>query len=464
MKNLMKIAAVMPVLLALLLAGCTLDDPSDPTGLVNDVTPADATTQFLTVGNSLTAGFMDSGLMKAGQKNSFGMLVATQMGVEFTQPWIDAPGIGTTDLSDIGEDLVAGVLYYTGSDVVPLGITAKDDVEGLLLAVAEPAPYHNLGVPGARLDELLTTWDGDSSYGAQFGKANSFFDFINRAKFFDNIEVPAAPPTPAYATASLFGQAIAKGPALSTVFIGGNDFLFGATTGDPLANTHLITDPAVWGPNYALFMGSYAGGLAQRNGFKSNIVVSTLPLVEHITFFLSKTDFLQVFGAFGFTAVETDYEYVLITDFLGWFKANIGGEMPTTMTLSVAEVGYLNGVIGAYNSIIEDTINGELPGTETFPLMANFGLVDINTALAALDPEATQHFLYLRAKYASDPETAEDIATTAARTYFSLDGVHPNNKGYVFMANTFLDVINDLTGASYAQIPLAIRTPVDNIV
>ena len=47
------------------------------------------------------------------------------------------------------------------------------------------------------------------------------------------------------------------------------------------------------------------------------------------------------------------------------------------------------------------------------------------------------------------------VEQAAGTTMFSLDGVHPNNKGYVFMANTFLDVINDLTGASYAQIPLA---------
>ncbi len=464
MKKFIKIAAVVPVLLALLLAGCSLDDPADPTGQVNGMGPGDAPTQFITIGNSLTAGFMDSGLMKAGQASSFGLLIASQMGVDYDQPWIDAPGIGTTT-EGIPDGLTSGVLHYNGTTVLPLGTTPTDEVKTtLLLAAAVPTPYHNLGVPGARVDELLTTYDGASSFGAAFGDTNSFFDIINRASFFGNIDVPADAPAPAFATASQFGQAVAKGALLSTVFIGGNDFLFGAVTGDPI-DSPLITDPTVWGGNYAQFIGAYAGAIGQRLGFdpttqeglKPNIVVATLPTVANITFFLSLADFEQVFGTWDTT--ESNVEYILITDFLAWFMDNLGGTMPTTMTLNTAEVFYLdNTIIGAYNTIIQGTIMGAVPGTESFPALANFGLANIDAALETLDPEATQHFLYLRAKYASNPDTAETIADTAARTYFSLDGVHPNNKGYVFMANTFLAAINELTGSSYIDIPLAAVT------
>ena len=41
---------------------------------------------------------------------------------------------------------------------------------------------------------------------------------------------------------------------------------------------------------------------------------------------------------------------------------------------------------------------------------------------------------------------------TAARTYFGLDGVHPNNKGYAFVANGFIDVINAEGGVFGRQI------------
>jgi GDSL-like Lipase/Acylhydrolase len=447
MKNLIKIIIVMPILLALLLTGCTLDAPSDPTGKVNASGPDDATSQFVAIGNSLTAGFMDSGLMQTGQANSFPMLVATQMGLNtdsFTQPWVKSPGIGTTDLHD--DSIVSGVLHYNGVSPVPLGTTPKDQViSDLLLAVAQPTPYHNLGVPGARVNELMNTHNGATSFGAAFGDTNSFFDFINRSSFFDNIHVPPSPPSPAFETASQFGQGIAKGGALSSVFIGGNDFLFGAVSGEPIGHP-AITDPTAWGASYGAFLGTYAGGLMQRNGFKSDIVVITLPMVEHIPYFLDIDDFTPVFGPWD--TAESNVEYVLITDFLAWFMDNPGGELPEEMTLDDNETVYLNTIIGGYNTYIQGTIL-----SETVAPLANFGFVDINTALAALDDENTQHFLYLRAIHGD-----EAFAATAARTYFSLDGVHPNNKGYAFLANEFLDVVNDLRDTNYPLIPLAAIT------
>ncbi len=449
MKKLIKIIIAMPVLLTFLLTGCSLDAPSDPTGKVNPVGPADAAAKYVAIGNSLTAGYMDSGLMKAGQANSFPMLVASQMGLDkttFTQPWIEAPGIGSTE---VGDGLVSGVLRYTGNTVVPLAVTSEDEVQALLLAMAQPTPYHNLGVPGAFSTELMNTYSGDTSVGAAFGKPNKFFDFINRPILFGNISVPADDPTPAFETASQFGQAIAKGAALSTIFIGGNDFLHGAVTGEPI-DSPLITDPAVFAGNYGAFVGTYAGGLLKRNGFKPDIIVTTLPLVENIPYFLAMADFVQVFGAWDMA--EADAQYVLITDFLSWFMDNLGGEMPQEMTLDTAETGFLNGTIGGYNQAVQGTIISPLVAP-----LANFGLVDVNDALGALEDEKTQHFLYLRAKYGQG-ETPEDAAATAARTYFSLDGVHPNNKGYAFLANEYLTAINELTGSSYAQIPLAAIT------
>ena len=149
MKKLNMSFTLIALLLALLLAGCSLDAPSDPTGQVNDPGPADASTPYVAIGNSLTAGFMDSGLMKAGQANSYPMIVATQMGLNkdtFTQPWVEFPGIGTTT-KGIPGGMVAGVLHYNGSTVIPRGLTPSDEVAGLLLAVTQPTQYHNLGVP-----------------------------------------------------------------------------------------------------------------------------------------------------------------------------------------------------------------------------------------------------------------------------------------------------------------------------
>jgi len=459
MKKLSVIFTVTIFLLALLLAGCSLDTPSDPTGQVNDPTPADASTPYVAIGNSLTAGFMDSGLMQAGQANSYPMIVATQMGLDqdtFTQPWIAAPGIGTTS---VGEGNVSGVLHFNGSGVVPLGITPQADVSGLLLAVAQPTQFHNLGVPGAFSHDLLNAHSAATSHAAAppFSSPNSFFEFINRAgdliNLFGNETVPAAPPAPGYETGSQFRQAIAKGPALVTAWIGGNDFLFGATSGDPQGPANaLITPAAEFGVNYGGFLGSLAQGLAARNGFNPVIIGATLPQVRNIAFFLDRPTFEAVFGALQLTYAEADAEYILFTDFIGsTLPGTPGGELPADMTLSAAEVTYLDTqVIGPYNAAIEQTYETIL-GTGDVPLAA-LPIVDFNAAmddLRATKPEANRHFLFLRVIHPDDT-----LAETAARTYFSLDGVHPNNKGYAFVANAFLTKINEVTGSSWAEVPV----------
>ncbi len=461
MKKLIASITMFALLLALLLAGCSLEAPSDPTGQVNDPGPGDASTPYVAIGNSLTAGFMDSGLMLAGQANSYPMIVATQMGLNkdtFTQPWIDSPGIGTTTVE---ADSVSGVLHYNGTTVLPLAKTHAGAVSGLLKAVAQPTQYHNLGVPGAFSHDLLNAYSAATSHAAPppFSKPNSFFEFINRAGplvgLFKNMEVPANPPAPGYQSGSQFYQVIAKGPALVTAWIGGNDYLFGATSGDPQGPANALITPAEeFAANYGAFLGSLLGGLVNRNGFPTPVIGATLPHVRNIAFFLDRATFEAVFGALNLTYAEADPEYILFTDFIGSdLPTTPGGELPANYTLSTAEVTYLDTqVIGAYNAAIEQTFE-QLLGTGDVPL-AMLPIVDFNAAMDALraaNADAARHFLLLRIMYA---DLEESVAETAARTYFSLDGVHPNNKGYAFTANAFLAKINEVTGSSWAEVPV----------
>jgi len=458
MKKLMTKIAVLPILLAVALTGCSLEVPADPTGDVNPSTTADASTQYVAIGNSLSAGFMDSGLMKAGQANSFPMIVATQMGIkDFSQPWIEFPGIGTTN---VGPGNISGVLYYNGATVAPVGMTPAADVSSLLLAAAQPTQYHNLGVPGAFSHDLLNTHSASTSYAAKppFSKPNSYFEFINRSgadtpelNLFANVDVSPPPPLSGFHTGSQYYQAVAQGPAVVSAWIGGNDFLFGATSGDPMGPANaLITQPADFATNYGLFMTNLAAGLLQRNGFPANIVTATLPEVENIPFFLDRPSFEAVFGS-GYTYTEVDVEYILFTDFLAsGLTQDPTGTLPTNLTLSAVEVAYLdNEVIGAYNQTIFDTVNA-LVQNPALPVVAN--VVDFNLAAGQLrldNPNALRHFLFLRIT-----SPGESIAETAARTYFGLDGVHPNNKGYAWVANEFLDMINATMDTAYPTVPV----------
>ena len=464
MKKTTTILTLIPVLLALLVAGCTVDAPDSPVGL-QAPEGTEIFANYVAIGNSLTSGYMDSGLMVAGQRNSYPMLIAQSLGLsseEWMQPYILPPGIGTTN---VGEGNVAGVLYFNGTSPVPLGITSSEpitNIYGLLQAMAWPTPYNNLGVPGARLHEVMATYSAATSFGAAGGSPNSFFDFINRASFFGNTSVPAIEGvSPAYETASMFSQAVAKGPTLLTAWIGANDVLYGAISGDPL-NSLIITDPGTdpgeFAGDYGILMGSLAKGLIARTGFPATIVVGTIPKITNIPYFLSTGNLQAVYGpaagAGAWTYEEDDVELVLLPNFLQWFMTYylVGGELPASMTLSTAEITFLDDTVDAYNAAIVGTMAYvEAQG------WAQTGVVDMNAELAALGDDQKLHFMYLRQRSFSGG-IYEEVATTAARTYFSLDGVHPNNMGYAYVANVFMDEISSLTGTTLTNIPPAALT------
>jgi hypothetical protein len=456
MKKLIASLAVFTILLALLLAGCSLDDPADPTGQVNDPGPADASTPYVAIGNSLTAGFMDSGLIEDGQKNSYPMIVAQQMGLEsLSQPTVAYPGIGTTGAQQDGH--TSGVLYYDGQTVAPLAEYPTPQAAALLKNVGNPRQYNNLGVPTAFMVDYMNCFSAATSYTAVLAqilpdrfKPNSYFEFINRAgplvNLFKNVEVPDDPPKPGYQTGSQFYQTIAQGPALVTAWIGGNDPLFGAASGDPLTTGNpLITPPEDFDAMYAGFLHSLAGGLLKKNGFPPTIVTATLPYIRHFPYFINRPTFEAVFGpVFGpFTYDEPATEYILFTS---WIGAGFPAILPTNLTLDTAERAYLDDdIIGAYNTTIQ-TVTAQVNGNPDVP--ANAVCVDMGAALDVLagdNPEALQHFLFLRIIHSGEP-----IADTAARTYFSLDGIHPNNQGYVYFANQFLGGINLALETDYA--------------
>ena len=459
MKKLIASITMFALLLALLLAGCSLEAPSDPTGQVNDPGPGDASTAYVAIGNSLTAGYMDSGLMKAGQANSYPMLLATQMGLNkdtFTQPWVDPPGLGSTN---VGPDNKAGVLRYTGTGLAPLGTTPEAEVPGLLIARTQPTQYHNLGVPGATVHDAMNAYSQGSSQGNV-----PFFDFINRASLFGNITVPPSagpPPTPGYETASMFRQTIAKGPALVTVWIGNNDALGGATSGSPVLGTN-VTDPMVFEGEFRALLHSLAGGVAQRNGFPPKIVVAHT-LGNDLPYFIPKLVFEGAIGG-GWPWGYEDGADVTLVNFptLSWVKNvdNQGSPIPGTAsatnggaaTLTTVELGILVDAGTAYNASI-DLVVGEVNASG----MAQCVVFNAKELVENWTAEQKTHFLFMMPT--DRLPTPAEIATAASTTLFSLDGIHPNNRGYGHIANGFIETINTAWPDVY-DIPLV---TVDNL-
>ena len=212
------------------------------------------------------------------------------------------PGIGTTN---VGAGNVSGVLHFDGAgDRCRWALHPRPKCPALLLAVAQPTQYHNLGVPGAVQPRPAERLQRASSHAAAppFSKPNSYFEFINRAgrsgrPVRQREPFPPLLRRPAYETGSQFYQAIAKGPALVTAWIGGNDFLFGATSGDPQGPANaLITPAATFAANYGAFLGSLAGGLAGTQRVHTPSSSGHPPLVRNIAYFLDRATFEAVFG------------------------------------------------------------------------------------------------------------------------------------------------------------------------
>ncbi|MDX2474343.1 MAG: hypothetical protein QNL91_11605 [Candidatus Krumholzibacteria bacterium] len=449
MKNLIKIATVMPVLLALLLSGCALEDPGDPTGTVNPPSMEDpGTTRYAAIGNSLTAGYMDSGLMQAGQINSYPRLIANQLGLdntEFSQPWVAFPGIGTSASS--GPSMVAGVLHFDG--IGGIGVVAETpaaEIQSILLAATQPTAYHNLGVPGAWLIDGRNAIDAATSFGALLGQPNTFFEFINRSNSLFGSQTVTLAPGMTTESGSMHYKAIAKGGALTTVWLGNNDILGAATGGNPGApQTAPITSLDDFTAEYTLMLQTLAGGLANRNGFPATIVTATIPGITAAPFFMPESLFdnvvqSQISVSWPGGYEEADVQFVLFPA-LSFISSNPPATpIPSRLTLTDVEAQLIEDSVTGYNAVITG-VSAEVNASG----FAKCGVMDADALLNGLSDTEKTHVLLLWFQIG-------DTDTAAGMTAFSLDGVHPNNKGYGHVANGFIDKINELDGTSIPQV------------
>jgi hypothetical protein len=134
---------------SVLIYGCTpeIDVPTPTSG------GADFS-NYVAVGNSLTAGYSDNGLYAEGQMQSYPALIAEQMSqitpISFAQP--DIPGNGS------------GYIYLTSLE--PAVAPAPADPDWLNQV---SGPFNNLGVPGIRVKDITVNGYGSSP------QANPYF-------------------------------------------------------------------------------------------------------------------------------------------------------------------------------------------------------------------------------------------------------------------------------------------------
>ncbi len=229
---------------------------------------------YVTVGNSLTAGFADGALYLQGQQNSFPNIIAGQLefvgGGEFFQPLVN---------DNLG-GLVAGGNQITDNRFV-LAVDADGNPGPAVLAGTPTTditnkvtgPLNNFGVPGAKSYHLAAPGYG-SVAGVAMGTANPYYARFSSSE-----------------TSTVIQDAAAANPTFFTLWIGNNDILGYATSGGSGVdhNESGNLDPSTYGGNDITNNMVFAGVYSQlvtaltANGAKGALV--NIPDVTSIPFF-----------------------------------------------------------------------------------------------------------------------------------------------------------------------------------
>jgi lysophospholipase L1-like esterase len=195
---------------------------------------------FVSIGNSLTAGYSDGTVFIRGQEASFPNILSQQFalagGGSFSQPLV----------SDNVGGLVIGGMPVTGPrlifDAINQVPTSFNGTPTTDIANIMPGPYNNMGVPGAKSFHLLAPGYGNI---ANFpAAANPYF-----------VRMASSP------NITVLEDALDQNPTFFSLWIGNNDVLGYATSGgdgsDPItdqmtfdgAMTALVSQLAATSPN-----------------------------------------------------------------------------------------------------------------------------------------------------------------------------------------------------------------------
>lgn len=411
MKNILYI-----ITFAILFVGCN-DKSTEPE---LSVTGNADFSVFVSIGNSVTAGFQSNSLFERGQKYSYPNLIAKQVNTPFTQPIISEPGVHISRI------------IYKG---VSTGGWFKFDEQhdrGELTNASYPSPYNNLAVPGAHLEDVLHTTNMFNAVGG----INPFFDLILR-NYDKN-----------YGTQ--FQQAKRLKPTFLTLWIGNNDILGYATSG-------ASGDEPTSGED---FHSAYKDLIDSIKILNTSVVTANIPDVTVLPYFTAiNVSFMdngtevQYYGRTktGIRKLVQGSDFITLTaaSFIfnsDGYRTNRGltesDPLDDNYVLDNTEINFIRTRISEFNSSIQNLSSA-----------AGFSTVDLHSLFNLLKTADAQNGIQI------DGERLKTDFVTGG--IFSFDGVHPSERGQGIIANEFIKVIN----ADFkASIPLINISAIPDIV
>jgi lysophospholipase L1-like esterase len=449
MKQYIVLFITFAALIAALLNGCTDSAPTAPViGLGNSTV-----TKYVSIGNSLTAGYQSAGLYKSAQLYSYPNLIAQQLTKAgatigtFEQPYWPDPGIPDQSTGKASRYVIYG--WSGGTPLIgPIGETVIAGAPENAATVLRP--YDNLGIPGIPLAGFMDT---TGTYQSSPLGSRGILRWDNPGSPFPK---------------SVFFQAAALHPDLVTFWLGANDVLGFAVSGGYSPNAP--TNPAIFSALYTQALDALRNTLP--NG---KIVVGNIPNVTSVPFFTTVNPLLaphipgpyylryQRHGTLGMAfdstkLTETNAPLVTLKGqayaaLLGmptgqfWrdaaalqgktiaelYPALAGAGIDTTkpfgfhpqnpwpdaLILDADEIASATTAVNNFNSTIASVAAAK--GAAVVNFNSFFNNVKVNGIVIAGE------------KYTAD-YISGDI--------FSLDGVHPSDRGYGIVANEYIKVIN----------------------
>jgi lysophospholipase L1-like esterase len=370
-------------------------------------------TNYVALGDSLSAGFVSGSLMNWYQERSFPAVLAAQAGAAvFEQPYVSEPGIGP---------ILELVALAPQTIIVPVGL-----IPGLPTNAEYPYPYNNLGIPGADLyDMIFQTGDINNLIQGDFD--NVMFDIVLRNGINTALE-----------------QAIGLQPTFVTVWIGNFDVLTAVLTATPIEGVTMTP--------VDIFAGLYSNAIgALYTNTTADILLINIPYPTQIPFATTLDPYVDIPGVgrvylMADTGPLTDDDLVTLAagELIAQGYGLPGGPpLPDNLNIFTGEAGVvlrpdevaaINAQVDAYNAAIAQAGAGFFSS-----------VFDANALFSGI---ASGQDLPL---YGGVTLTADFLLGGI----YSYDGVHPQRIGYAVLTDELIQFINTEFGNTIPRVDMA---------
>jgi hypothetical protein len=391
---------------------------------------------YIAVGNSLTQGYSDGGLHNelGQQDNSYPAIIAGQIklanpALNFVQPTVPGVGSGYIHLAYINDEIkVIKVFDADKTDNHPLAI--KEDPNWVTYGADKTIKYNNMGISGIKLANVVEGGNTSANVNFFVSNVNPYARFLdwgtgsNMISYLDHIKASKA--------------------TFFTNWLGNNDVLGWSTEGGDDGYEAQFNQYFSKLTDVTEFHDKYDSVLTAFKAMGAKGVCATIPDVTSIPYFKTVTlealgkDVWFVEGPYsstpGLVRKATDEDLLLLTasdELAKGVGLTQGNPLPHTFVLDKTEKILSQSRSNMFNEQIR-----------TLAAKHGFALADMHAYMKTLESGLTFDGVEYSPKFIEGG-------------VFSLDGVHPNNRGYALIANKFIETINQFYGSNLPPVIVA---------